>query len=198
MQRTLLPKQVRSDKERVAVRKDAEGRRGHLNLPTIVALASLPLVTGVDEWMHQFPAVQESDREYMWWRPMMEAIGFQLVGEVPWGVKLRVALGAASSMADLLTDIFMVVLFFRDPKKQGYFIASLVSLSFSQFAQLSLVYLNDRSHGVKKVVKEAIPILLGFKPAVDAYRVATGEKMQVGQMAAPEILVRVGGKWPIE
>jgi hypothetical protein len=176
---------VRSDKERVAVRKDAEGRRGHLNLPTIVALASLPLVTGVD-------------REYMWWRPMMEAIGFQLVGEVPWGVKLRVALGAASSMADLLTDIFMVVLFFRDPKKQGYFIASLVSLSFSQFAQLSLVYLNDRSHGVKKVVKEAIPILLGFKPAVDAYRVATGEKMQVGQMAAPEILVRVGGKWPIE
>ena len=30
------------------------------------------------------------------------------------------------------------------------------------------------------MVREWIPILLGYKPAVDAYRVATGAKQEVG------------------
>jgi hypothetical protein len=34
---------------------------------------------------------------------------------------------------------------------------------------------------MKRVLMEWFPILIGFKPAVDAYRVATGEKQEVGQ-----------------
>ena len=128
----------------------------------------------------------------------MEAIGYQLVGEVPWGVKFRVTLGAASSTTDLLTDVFMVGMFWQDPDKQGYFLASLVSLFVSILSQVFLVYLQDRSNGVKKVVEEVIPILLGFKPALDAYRVATGKKKEIGQIASPDIMVRVAGKWLVE
>jgi hypothetical protein len=39
--------------------------------------------------------------------------------------------------------------------------------------------------GMKRVLREWLPILLGYKPAVDAYKVATGAKQEVGQAANP-------------
>jgi hypothetical protein len=38
---------------------------------------------------------------------------------------------------------------------------------------------------MKRVMREWIPILLGYKPAVDAYRVATGAKQEVGASVDP-------------
>ena len=38
---------------------------------------------------------------------------------------------------------------------------------------------------MKRVLKEWFPILIGFKPAVDAYRVATGKKQEVGTTINP-------------
>jgi hypothetical protein len=38
---------------------------------------------------------------------------------------------------------------------------------------------------MKRVLKEWVPIFLGFKPAVDAYRVATGAKQEVGTAMEP-------------
>ena len=52
----------------------------------------------IDEWIHQFPALQQVDFEIKFFRPMLTKIGYKLVGDVRWGVKARVAVGAASSM----------------------------------------------------------------------------------------------------
>jgi hypothetical protein len=146
--------------------------------------SSTQVQSAVDEWMHQFPALKELDKEYGWFRPMLETIGFKLMEEVPWGVKMRVTVGAFTSMTDLLTDVYVTYMFGSD-RKWGYFKASLASLVVSIGLQMLCVWGGYRKFGMTRVLREWIPILLGYKPAVDAYRVATGVKQEVGAAADP-------------
>jgi hypothetical protein len=62
----------------------------------------------------------------------------------------------------------------------GYFNASLASLIMSIGLQMFFIWVAYKKLGMKKVLREWIPILLGYKPAVDAYRVATGAAQKVG------------------
>jgi hypothetical protein len=47
------------------------------------------------------------------------------------------------------------------------------------------VWGQNKKLGWKKVLREVFPILLGYKPAVDAYRVASGAKQEVGLAVDP-------------
>ncbi|GMI43368.1 hypothetical protein TrCOL_g9829 [Triparma columacea] len=145
---------------------------------------STQVQSAVDEWMHQFPALQELDEEYEWFRAMLETISYRLLEEVPWGLKMRVTVGAFTSMSDLLTDVYVTYMFWSD-EKYGYFKASLASLVASIGLQMLCVWGQNRKLGMLRVVREWIPILLGYKPAVDAYRVATGAKQEVGTALKP-------------
>jgi hypothetical protein len=53
------------------------------------------------------------------------------------------------------------------------------------------VWVQNRKLGMKRVLRELIPILIGFKPAVDAYRVATGVKQEVGASFNPMFEITV-------
>jgi hypothetical protein len=75
-------------------------------------------------------------------------------------------------------------MFWRD-KKYGYFKASLASLVASIGIQMLFVWGQNRKLGMKRVLREWFPILIGFKPAVDAYRVAAGEKQEAGHAVDP-------------
>jgi hypothetical protein len=138
----------------------------------------------VDAFILNFPALQELDEEYEWFRPMLEAISYRLLEEVPWGLKARVTVGAITSMTDLVTDVYVTYMFWSD-KKYGYFKASLTSLVVSIGFQALIVWAQNRKLGMMRVLREWIPILLGYKPAVDAYRVATGAKQEVGTALDP-------------
>jgi hypothetical protein len=92
---------------------------------------------------------------------------------------LRVTIGAGSSMIDLGTDVYVTYMFWRD-SKYGYFRASLASLLMSLGLQLFAVFLQNKKLGKKRILQELLPILVGFKPAVDAYRVSKSEKQKVG------------------
>jgi len=46
------------------------------------------------------------------------------------------------------------------------------SIVASMALQLVAIVLQNEKRGVKKVVFEALPVLIGLKPAVDAYRIA--------------------------
>ena len=87
----------------------------------------------------------------------------------------------------MLTDIYVTLMFSRDDEKQGYFHASLASLAVSMGIQLLFVWGNNKKLGMKKVLREWFPVLIGFKPALDAFRVATGEKQEVGHAVDPMI-----------
>jgi hypothetical protein len=74
---------------------------------------------------------------------------------------------------------------FWDDKKYGYFKASLASLAVSIGIQMLFVWAQNRKLGTKSVLMEWLPILICFKPAVDAYRVAAGEKQKAGHVVDP-------------
>ena len=42
-------------------------------------------------------------------RPMMNVMARRLLGEVSWGLKMRVTMGAGLSILDMATDIFVLV-----------------------------------------------------------------------------------------
>jgi hypothetical protein len=128
--------------------------------------------------------VRELFEEYPWMNAMFVAVGYGVVSGAPWGLKMRVTVGAVTSMTDLLTDVYVTNMFWRD-KKYGYFRASLASLAVSIGIQILFVWAQNRKLGMKRWIWEGIPILLGYKPAVDAYRVASGAKQEVGAAVDP-------------
>jgi hypothetical protein len=158
---------------------EKEGREIGESLARSLAINTQP-VAAVDAFILNFPALQELDEEYEWFRPMIETISYMLLEEVPWGLKARVTVGAITSMADLLTDVYVTYMFWSD-EKYGYFKASSASLVVSIGLQMFCVWAQNRKFGMFRVIREWLPILIGFKPAVDAYRVAKGEKQEAGQ-----------------
>jgi hypothetical protein len=139
---------------------------------------------GVDMWRLQNRAVGELFEEFPWMEVMFLEIGKGVVKAAPWGLKWRVTVGAVTSMFDLLTDVYVTYMFWDD-KKYGYFKASLVSLAASIWFQMFCVWGQNRKLGMVRVMREWFPILIGFKPAVDAYRVAKGEKQEAGHAVDP-------------
>ena len=110
---------------------------------------------------------------------MLERVGLRLVGEVGWGVKARVYVGAVASIADLGTDLTVCYIFWEE-KRMDYFEMTLGTVLLSMSIQLLVVFMQNRKRGVRKVFLEAIPVLIGLKPAVDAFRVAGGVREEAG------------------
>mmetsp|Transcript_6163 Transcript_6163/g.12231 ORF Transcript_6163/g.12231 Transcript_6163/m.12231 type:complete len:592 (+) Transcript_6163:1-1776(+) len=137
------------------------------------------ILAGVDQWKLQNRAVGELFEEFPWMEDMFVALGKGVVKSAPWGMMFRVIFGALTSLLDLGTDIYVTNMFWNDGK-WGYFVASCVSLSVSIGIQLLLVYGQNRKLGWQRVFMEAIPVLTGLKPAVDAYHVAKGLKQKKG------------------
>jgi len=101
----------------------------------------------------------------------------RLLGEVSWGLKMRVTVGAGLSILDMATDIFVIVGYMRDEKTKGYgwsllgmVVASMVLQLFTAFAQ------NRKKPWV--MAKELLIVVTLMKSAVDAFRVASGHEME--------------------
>jgi len=165
-------------KGKAEVLRSAEGRLVGRSFAISLATTLTPSAA-VDEWIHQFPSLQEVEREYKWFRSMLEHVGQRLVGEVGWGVKARVSIGAATSMVDLGTDLFVCYIFWKD-KRMDYFEMTLVTILLSIVLQLIIIVGQNRKRGLKRMMLEALPVLVGLKPAVDAFRIACGVKEEVG------------------
>ena len=115
---------------------------------------------------------------------MMNAIALKLVGDVGWGLKLRVFVGAALSTFDFMTDIFITYTFWRDGR-DTFFRYSVATICSSIFLMLLTVYGQNRKMGSKRLLLEMIPVVVGLKPAVDAFRVSSGAKIEEKQTFEP-------------
>jgi hypothetical protein len=93
------------------------------------------IAAGVDRWRLQNNAVGELIEKFPWMEDMFVALSTGIVKTAPWGLMLRVSLGASTSMIDLITDIYVASMFFRDGK-MGYFTASIMSIGFSVLLQI--------------------------------------------------------------
>jgi hypothetical protein len=128
---------------------------------------------GVDMWRLQNRSVRELFEEFPWMKDLIGTVAEGVVKSAPWGMMFRVVVGAGTSMTDFLTDVYVTHMFWRS-ENYGYFYASLASLAASIVIQVVCVYFNFKKCGTRRWLREALPVFIGFKPALDAYYVAAG------------------------
>ena len=95
--------------------------------------------------------------------------------QAPWGMVFRVSLGAFLSLADLVTDLMTIERFSRE-RRRGYAIASICMVGVCVLMQCGIVYLQNKKRGKLRILQESLYVLTFVKPAVDAYRVCSGEE----------------------
>ena len=88
------------------------------------------------------------------------------------------------SMLDLATDIYVAVMFFNEGRML-YFYMTVACVALSFLLQVLLVVVQNRRRGMKRMVREVLAVFVALKPALDAFRIATGEKKSVKSVIDP-------------
>jgi len=108
---------------------------------------------------------------------MLNVVAKRLLGEVSWGLKMRVAMGAGLSILDMATDIFVIMGYVGKEKTKGYGWSLLGMIVASMVIQLLMVFAQNKGKPWV-IAKEALIVLTAMKPAVDASRVVSGHEME--------------------
>ena len=139
----------------------------------------------VGEFIAGSPALKEFVAQQDWFTPMLEILSLRLIKEATWGTKFRLYFGAAASVADMVSDINMIVLYLSADatKRDGWMLLGMVSLCL--LLQLSLVILQNRKAPKRKLLWETLILLSCCKPGVDAARVASGKEHEKSQLLHP-------------
>ena len=99
------------------------------------------------------------------------------MGEVSWGLKERVIMGAGLSLLDMATDLFVIVGHMGNEETMGYGWSLLGMIVASMACQLLLVYGQHRKKPAK-MLGEMLIVLTGLKPGFDAKNVISGKEME--------------------
>ena len=143
-----------------------------------MAMASnLTAEAGVDEWIRRYRSLGELDREEAWFRPMLNTLAKRLLGDVSWGLKMRVAMGAGLSILDMATDIFVIARYVGTVETRGYGWLLLGMVVASMVLQLCVVLMQNKGKP-RVLAKEMLIVMTGLKPAIDAGRVCAGQEME--------------------
>ena len=94
----------------------------------------------------------------------------------------RVFIGAALSTIDLITDIYITYTFWKE-EWYNFFKCSVAMLVTSMFLMAITISVQNYKLGLRKVMVEMIPAIVGLKSAVDAFRVASGATIKEGQVS---------------
>jgi len=141
---------------------------------------------GVDEWILKFRSLRALDKEEVFFRPMMDVVAKRLLGEVSWGKKTRVVMGAGLSLMDMATDVFVIIGYMKSAETKGYGWSLLWMIAGSMLLQLCTVYMQNRKKPLK-LLWEALIVLTGLKPGFDAHAVVSGKEMDVHSAFDPKI-----------
>ena len=135
--------------------------------------------SGVDLWIQQYPALVELSKRNKFFVSMATTIGRRNLEQAPWGLVVKVGLGAVLSMLNIATDVFTILNFMRLDKR-GFANASIGMIVLSVGLQSFVVYFQRKKRGVRVVLREMLVVLFFLKPAIGALRVLTGEKPHDG------------------
>ncbi len=146
--------------------------------------------SAVEEWIVRYRAMSEMDRRYPWFRSMMNEIATQLLSSVSWGIKLRVTTGAAISLFDMFSDLLICLQYVRHEENASLGHAFFLSL-LACFALQTLVVLivkNGSLRGRGSFI-DLLACIVGLKPILDAYRVASGKKRSKEDSIDPRVIL---------
>ena len=125
-------------------------------------------------------------------RPMMEAVATKLLGEVSWGLKGRVAIGAMLSVTDMVSDAFVIFKYMGEASTRGYGWILLWMLMGNLAMQLLLVLVQYKKKPLE-LLKECLIVATGAKPVVDAFRISSGKEQEGHHVFSP-LVELVAGK----
>ena len=108
---------------------------------------------------------------------MLVVVAQRLLREVSWGLKMRASIGPALSMLDLATDLAVIFDYFGRAETRKYGWGLLWMVGGSIFLQLVFVYVQNKKQK-EGLAKELLVVLVGCKPAMDAFRVVGGAHMK--------------------
>ncbi|GMH90820.1 hypothetical protein TrST_g3882 [Triparma strigata] len=163
--------------------KDQDAINLAKGLSTII-LSNTEAPTAVDHWFAQNVALEEFETEYLWTRSFFVEIAQYNLNTSNLGLRLRVFGGALLSTVDLITDVYMTVKFFNTEGQEGYGRINAWIIGLTMLTQIILSYVNHfKKPGY--FFKDALAVLVGFKPALDAYRVGSGAEQGEHQLLNP-------------
>jgi hypothetical protein len=113
-------------------------------------------------------------KRHKWARPMLETIAQRRMAAAPFGLKVRLVIGALLSMGDMASDIFNLVTMFGAGQSAGAY-ALLAMILTTLAIQILLVVIQNAHRGPAAVFKEVLMVLSLCKAGVDALRVARGQ-----------------------
>jgi hypothetical protein len=118
---------------------------------------------------------------------MMNAVAGAILAQVAWGVKFRAYLGAGVSVADAVSDAYMIKTFY-DVGDTGNARGLLAMVGVNVAYQMVVVV--AQAQGLKKnkwrrMLFEMLSVVTFAKPGVDAYRVASGAEQLPGAAGSP-------------
>jgi len=108
---------------------------------------------------------------------MLNVVAKRLLGEVSWGLKTRVIMGAGLSILDMATDIFVMLEYIGNDKTKGYGWSLLGMIISSMVIQLVVVVVQHKTKPLR-MLGEMLIVLTGLKPVFDASNVCIGKEME--------------------
>ena len=93
-----------------------------------------------------------------------------------YGMIWRVSVGAALSMLDAWTDIYIILKYYKTEGLRGQANAMLAMIGTNMGIQIIVVLAQSKKKSWKVKVKEVLISLFFLRPIVDAYRVSTNKE----------------------
>ncbi len=145
----------------------------------------------LDEFFRTYPSMRAMDHDYVWFRPTMEAIAARRMDSSPFGLKMRVGVGAVVSIGDTVSDVIMVVSFLSTGQT-GAAYGTIAMVGMNMLLQIAVAVAQTKHRGWVAVAYEVGIVLCFLKAPVDAYRVANGQRQQQGDPLEPFAMLLFG------
>jgi hypothetical protein len=156
----------------------------------------------VDEFILTFPALEEMDFEYNWFKPTMVAVANELMSKVAYGVRVRACIGGSVSMLDLVSDTVIVVEYIATGRNRlAYLLIGMVAANM--IFQLLVVWGQTRGlteNRWRTMMLQMLATVLFIKPGLDSWKVASGAEQLPGAVGSPllEMMYCKGGEMVFE
>jgi hypothetical protein len=137
----------------------------------------------VADYVCEYPVLEALMQRYAWFRPMLNTVATRLLERSPYGLRLRLGIGAFLSICEVIIDLKVISSFFID----GLWARAYAQIGLIAGALLFglVLCISRRGAGLRVVAFEIVLTLIFLKPPLDAYRVAQGLKQHVGAALDP-------------
>jgi hypothetical protein len=149
----------------------------------IIRISATPS-DAVEELLQTYPAVNVAAQQHGWLQPMLETIAKRRLATRTLGLKLRLAVGAAFSIGDMVSDAVQIVaLFLAGQSLRAFALLAMIAMNLA--VQALGVILQNAHRGLLAVLWELSIVFSLLKPAIDAVRVAGGDERVEGAAVDP-------------